>query len=68
MVVQDTLDIHYITLTNAEGDLLQNVRCMFDREHASELGQLTQGQTVTVQGEFDGSIINLRIKDCILVH
>ncbi|MFC2051841.1 hypothetical protein ACFLT4_03840 [Chloroflexota bacterium] len=68
IVSQDTGDIHYITLTNAEVNLLQNVRCMFDREHSSELSQLKQGQTATIQGEYDGSIINLRIKDCVLVH
>ncbi len=68
LVLQDNLDIHYITLTNAEGNLLQNVRCMLIREHDSELNKLTRGQIVTVQGIFDGSVINLRLKDCVLVH
>ncbi|MFC2041265.1 hypothetical protein ACFLTY_02950, partial [Chloroflexota bacterium] len=68
LVLQENLDIHYITLTNAEGNLLQNVRCMFSRAHDPELSKLTQGQIVTVQGEFDGSVINLRLKNCTIVH
>ncbi|MFC1940134.1 hypothetical protein ACFLXO_05565 [Chloroflexota bacterium] len=68
LVLQENLDIRYITLTNAEGNLLQNVRCMFSRAHDPELSGLTQGQIVTVQGEFDGSVINLRLKDCAIVH
>jgi len=67
--IKDTLDIHYVTLTGAEKNLLlQHVRCMFDRQHAPELSQLQPGQTVTVQGKYDGSIINIRIIDCFLVH
>jgi hypothetical protein len=65
--VKDTLDINYITISE-EGDLLQSVRCMFDKEHEDELNQLTKGQTVTVQGKFSGSIVQLRMIHCILVR
>lgn len=65
---KNILDIYYITLTSAEKKLLQNVRCMFDKKYGPELNQLTKGQTVTVQGKYDGSIINMRIIDCVLVH
>jgi len=66
--VKDILDIHYITLSSAEKNLLQNVRCMFDKGHGEELNELTKGETVTVQGKFDGSIVELRIRDCVLVR
>ena len=66
--VKDILDVHYITLTGAEENLLQNVRCMFDKGHGDDLNQLTKGQLVTVQGRFDGSIIELRLRDCVLVR
>ncbi len=66
--VKDILDIHYITLTGAEKKQLQNVRCTFDKKHGPELSQLTTGQTVTVQGQYDGSIIEFRMKDCVLVR
>ncbi len=65
--VKDTLDIHYIALSE-EGDLLQSLRCMFDKGHEDELKQLTKGQMVTVQGKFAGSIVQLRMRHCVLVR
>lgn len=66
---KDTLDIYYITLTDAEKTLLLiDVRCFFDRKHGPELNLLTSGQTVTVQGKYDGSMINIRMSDCFLVN
>jgi hypothetical protein len=65
--VKDFLDFDYITLTNAENNLLQHVRCFFDKKHGPELNQLTTGQKVTVQGTYDGSIVNIRLRDCVLV-
>lgn len=67
--IKDVLGIYYITLTSAEKTLLlQNVRCTFDKKYESELNQLTSGQTVTVQGKYDGSIIDISMRDCVLVH
>lgn len=65
--VKDTLGIYYITLTNAERNIMQVVRCVFDKKHGLELNQLTPGQTVTVQGKYDGSIVDIRIGNCVLV-
>jgi len=65
--VKDMLDTHYIRLTRAERNLLQSVRCMFDKKHAPVLQQLVIGQTVTVQGIYNGSIIEIRMMDCVLV-
>ena len=66
--VKDMLDTHNIRLTGAERNLLQSVRCMFDKKHAAALNRLTIGQTVTVQGKYDGSIIEIRMIDCVLVR
>ncbi len=66
--VKDTLDICYINLSSAARDLLQNVRCVFDKQHGPELDQLTTGQTVTVQGKYDGSIMDICMRDCVLVR
>ncbi|MFC1847468.1 hypothetical protein ACFLW5_01460 [Chloroflexota bacterium] len=66
--IKDNLDLYYIFLTSAEIKLLQNVRCEFNRQYASELSQLTTGQTAIVQGTYDGSMINLRMKNCMLVN
>jgi len=66
--VKDMLDTHYIRLTGDERNLLQSVQCMFDKKHAPILKQLEKGQTVTVQGEYNGSIIAIRMIDCTLVQ
>lgn len=66
--VKDMLDTHNIRLTGAERNLLQSVRCLFDKKHAAVLKRLTIGQTVTVQGKYDGSIIEIRMIDCVLVR
>ena len=65
--IKAMLDTHYIRLTGAERNLLQSVQCMFDKKHAPILKQLEKGQTVTVQGEYNGSIIAIRMIDCTLV-
>lgn len=67
MELKDTLDIQYITL-GVEEDLLVIVRCTFDKGYADKLSRLSRGQMVTVQGEFDGSMLDLRMRHCVLVR
>ena len=66
--VREHLDIQYILLTGAKKQDIWSVRCTFGREHASQLTRLTSGQTVTVQGKYDGYEKNIILKDCILVR
>jgi len=66
--INEVLDVHYIVLASADKRLLQSIRCVFDKKHEPELSQLTRGQTVTVQGKYDGSIIDIRLKDCVIVR
>lgn len=66
---KDSLDIYYITLIDAQKTiLLTDVRCFFDKKHGPELNALSLGQTVVVQGKFDGSMINVRMSNCRLIH
>ena len=65
--IKDRLDTHYIRLTGSGGDPWQSVQCMFDKKHSSALGQLEKGQTVTVQGRYSGSVIAIRVVNCVLV-
>ena len=65
---KNTLDVYEIRLTGDEKSLSQSIRCMFDRGHADELNRLTKGQMVVVQGTFDGSIVQLRMRNCVLVR
>lgn len=65
--VKDILDIHCIRISGAEGNNTQSVKCMFDKKHAPLLKELQKGQTVTVRGVFDGSLIAIRMVNCALV-
>jgi len=67
IVVNDMHEIYYIILTSAERKEEQHVRCTFDKKDRTELNRLAIGQTVTVQGEYDGYRINILIRDCVLV-
>ncbi|MFC1992661.1 hypothetical protein ACFLV3_02470 [Chloroflexota bacterium] len=64
--VKEMNDIYYILITSADQDMIQNVRCLFDKQYGSELNRLTIGETVTVQGRYDGSLLNIRMRDCTL--
>jgi len=45
------------------------VRCMFDKEHETELAQVTKGRAITVQGECgDYRKPDVTMRDCILFH
>ena len=65
--IKNKLETHYIRLTGAEEDLLQSVQCVFNKKHTTALEQLEKGQMVTVQGTYNGSIIAIRMVDCVLV-
>ena len=65
--IKDKLDIHYIRLKGSGGDPWQSLQCMFDKKHSQALEQLEKGQTVTVQGRYSGSVIAIRMVDCVLV-
>ena len=65
--VNDILDVHYIVLSCAEKEPLQSVRCIFSKSHGPELNRLIKQQAVTVQGKYDGSIIAMRMRDCVLI-
>jgi len=65
--VKDIYDIYYIILTSAEKKEEWNVRCTFDKKDVPELNRLTAGQTVTVQGKYDGYKMHIRMRDCVLV-
>jgi len=66
--VRDHLDIQYILLASAKAQGTRNIRCTFGREHSSQLTRLAAGETVTVQGKYDGYERNIILKDCSLVR
>ncbi|MHA2069219.1 MAG: OB-fold protein, partial [Candidatus Thorarchaeota archaeon] len=61
---RNTLDINYIILGDAEKNLLPKIRCMFDKGHSDKLKELRKGEIAIVQGKFDGSMVQLRMRGC----
>jgi hypothetical protein len=64
---KEKLDIYYMILSGKEGNLQQAVRCVFDKKNGAELNKLAMGQSVTVQGKYDGSIVDIRMGNCVLI-
>jgi hypothetical protein len=65
--VRDHLDIRYLVLTGEKKSGPWSVRCSFGKESVSEMNRLSEGQTVKVQGTYDGYGKNIIIKDCNLI-
>jgi len=65
--VKEVHAINYIRVTEASLNLTKSVQCMFDKKYADELKSLEKGQQVTVQGKYTGSLIAMRMSDCIIV-
>ena len=56
-----------IILTSSEKPTAMNVLCIFDKQHGATINKLSEGQLVTVQGRYDGCVMNILVNDCILV-
>ncbi|MDP2931587.1 MAG: hypothetical protein Q8O05_03685 [Chloroflexota bacterium] len=66
-VVNVDLDVRYLILTSATKFKEWQVTCTFDKEHGQGLNQMKVGETVTVQGKYDGYGANVLMRDCSLV-
>jgi hypothetical protein len=56
-----------IILTTSERPAAMNVLCIFDKQHEAAIDRLSEGQLVTVQGRYDGCVMNILVNDCVLV-
>ncbi|MCK5577553.1 MAG: hypothetical protein KAI14_04470 [Dehalococcoidales bacterium] len=65
--VNDTMDVRYIVLVSTNQEQLQSIRCVFDKKYGPEMNRLEKGQKVTIQGIYEGSLIDFRMKDCVIV-
>ncbi len=64
-VINDNLNISYVILTSAKNAEWQ-VSCTFDKKYDRELSRLTAGETVTVEGKYNGYGATILIIDCVL--
>lgn len=67
-VDKDMLDNPFVKLSSADRNEMLRIRCTFPQEHEERLLQLTAGQQVTVRGSYDGYLVNILLKDCVLVE
>jgi hypothetical protein len=56
-----------LILTNAEKSVARTLLCVFDKQYEAAINKLSVGQMVTVQGKYDGCVINILLNDCVLV-
>ncbi|MFA5628971.1 MAG: hypothetical protein WC958_01725 [Dehalococcoidales bacterium] len=66
--IKEVLAVNYIRLSDDSLNLPKSVQCMFDKKYANKLKELEKGQYVTVQGNYTGSLIAMRLADCVLVE
>jgi hypothetical protein len=65
--IKEVLAVHYIRMTDSAMDVMQSVQCIFDKKYAEVLRGIQKGQTITVQGKYTGSLIAMRMADCVVV-
>ena len=56
-----------LILISSEQPTAMNVLCIFDKQHEAVINQLSEGQLVTVQGRYDGCVMNVLVNDCVLI-
>jgi hypothetical protein len=64
--IKEALNRHYIMLTGKTEAIGQEVRCTFDASQSAIIQKLYKGSTVTIAGKYDGSIIDMSLRDCTL--
>jgi len=68
VVIKEIFDTQYVLLTSTNRGDPWSVRCTFDKKDGPALSVLSEGQTATIQGEYDGYQKNIILKDCVLVR
>ena len=64
--IRDHIDVRYVLLTGSSKKMLWSVRCVFGPSELSQMSRLSEGETVTMRGKYDGYSKNIILKDCVL--
>jgi pyruvate/2-oxoglutarate dehydrogenase complex dihydrolipoamide acyltransferase (E2) component len=67
-VINDNLDVAILIIASAKNYSEWQVSCTFDRKREQNLNRLTEGETVTVQGKYDGYGATVLMRDCAIVR
>lgn len=66
-VGRDMLDNPFVKLSSEDKEEIIRIRCTFPPKSEDKLLKLTAGQKITVRGSYDGYLVNLLLKDCVLI-
>ena len=67
-VGRDLLDNPYIKLRAADEKAVLRVRCTGSgKEYEARVAELSEGQTISVHGTYDGFLVNILLKDCTIL-
>jgi len=64
--IRDHIDVRYILLTGSTPKIPWSVRCVFGPKELPQMSRLSEGETVTMRGQYDGYSKNIILKDCVL--
>lgn len=56
-----------LILISSEKPTAMNILCVFDKQQEAAINKLAEGQLVTVQGRYDGCVMNILVNDCVLI-
>lgn len=66
--VNEARALYKVLLTGSQkGEEFRDVECRFNKGYAGELGKLKVGETITVDGAYTGYVINVILRQCVLV-
>ena len=66
-IKKDITDTMYVILQSGGDYELRNVQCFFADSEKEKLTQLSKGQVITVEGRCDGLMMNVLLRDCVIV-
>lgn len=63
---KDILDTPYIAFESS--NIINSVQCMFEKGDESVLATIKKGQSITLRGEVTGQLMNVIVRDCVIVE
>lgn len=67
VMVNETRALYTVLLSSPDIAGFRDVECRFMRQYASLINKLKPGQSITVQGRYFGYVINVILRECVLV-
>lgn len=67
-VKKDILGSIFVTVGTGKRFEIPRAQCFFSDSHAASVSRLSGGSRITVRGRVEGLMMNVLVKDCILVQ